>query len=283
MTLTIVIVNWNTRDFLVDALRSIYEEPAAHGFETIVIDNASGDGSAGIVEAEFPQVRLIANKENAGYARGNNQGIEASAGKFVLLLNPDVVMPGGGLEKVVEWMERHKDVAALGVKLVNPDGSLQRSVRGFPYHLSILFDAVGLGKLFPRSRIFSAYRAGWLDYYREAEVDQPMGTFLLIPRSAIEDVGVFDVQFPIFFNEVDWCYRAKRKGWKIVYSPVIDVVHYGGGSTKQVSAQMAWESRNSLLRFYRKHYPSLLFAPIYWLATAASWIQAWLAAGRRKK
>jgi GT2 family glycosyltransferase len=121
----------------------------------------------------------------------------------------------------------------------------------------------------------------WFTYDREAEVDQPMGTFLLIPRAAIEDVGLLDERFPIFFNEVDWCFRAKRKGWKILFTPVVEVVHYGGGSTRQVSAKMAWESRNGLLAFYRKHYGSPLFAPIYWIASLGSWVQAWLVSRRR--
>jgi GT2 family glycosyltransferase len=121
----------------------------------------------------------------------------------------------------------------------------------------------------------------WFTYDREAEVDQPMGTFLLILREAIQEVGLLDERFPIFFNEVDWCFRAKRKGWRILFTPEVEVVHYGGGSTRQVSAKMAWESRNGLLAFYRKHYSSPLFAPIYWLAGLGSWIQAWLVAKRR--
>ena len=281
-TLSIVIVNWNTRDYLLGALKSIYEAPPALPFEVIIIDNASTDGSAEAAAAAFPQARLIANTENAGYARGNNQGLEASTGRYVLLLNPDVVLPPGGLEKSVAILEAHPDVGALGVKLVNPDGSVQRSVRGFPTPGTVLCEALGLSHLFPNSRLFGAYRMTWFAYDREAEVDQPMGTFLLIRRQALEEAGLLDERFPIFFNEVDWCYRARQKGWKILFSPEVEVVHYGGGSTRQVSARMAWESRRGLLDFYRKHYRSPLFAPVYWLAAAASWLQAWWVSRKRR-
>ncbi len=275
MTLSIVLVNWNTREYLLGALRSLYAAPPPFPTETIVVDNASEDGSAESVLTEFPQVCLIANSRNAGYAHGNNQGLDISKGQYVLLLNPDVMLPPGSLEKAVALLAQRPEVGALGVRLIDPDGTPQRSVRGFPTPLSIFCEAIGLSRLFPRSRLFGAYRMPWFTYDHEAEVDQPMGTFLLISRAALEDVGLLDEQFPIFFNEVDWCYRARQRGWKIVFTPTVEVVHYGGGSTRQVSARMAWESRRSLLRFYRKYYRSFLFAPIYWLAVVSSWLQAW--------
>lgn len=284
MTLSIVIVNWNTRDYLLGALSSLYGAPPPFPFEVIVVDNASTDGSAEAVRREFPQARLVVNTENAGYARGNNQGFAASTGRYVLLLNPDVVLPPGGLERAVALLEARPEarVGALGVKLVNPDGTVQRSVRGFPRPAAVLWEALGLGRLFPRSRVFGAYRMGWFAYDREAEVDQPMGTFLLIPRQALDEVGLLDERFPIFFNEVDWCYRARRQGWRILFTPEVAVTHYGGSSTKQVSARMAWESRRGLLDFYRKHYRSPLFAPVFWAAAAGSWVQAALAARKRQ-
>ncbi len=282
LRLSIVIVNWNTREMLMGALKSIYNAPPPFPFEAIVVDNASSDGSAEAVPAEFPQARLIANQENAGYARGNNQGIEASNGQCILLLNPDVIIPPGGLERAAGILEARPDTAALGVRLVNPDGTPQRSVRGFPTPLSVLWEATGLSRLWPNSRLFGAYRMTWFTYDREAEVDQPMGTFLLISRRALDDVGLLDERFPIFFNEVDWCYRARQRGWKILFTPEVEVVHYGGGSTKQVRGKMAWESRRGLLDFYGKHYHSPLFAPIYWLASAASWIQALVSSRKRK-
>jgi GT2 family glycosyltransferase len=279
--LSIVIVNWNTRAFLLDALRSIYAAPPDFAFETIVVDNASTDGSAEAVRSDYPNATLFANADNTGYARGNNQGLTASSGDFVLLLNPDVVLPPDGLARAVERLDTRPDVGALGVRLVNPDGTVQASVRGFPTPASVLWETIGLSRLFPRSRVFGAYRMTWFEHDREAEVDQPMGTFLMLRRAAIEAVGLLDEQFPIFFNEVDWCFRARRAGWKILFSPVIEVVHYGGGSTRQVWAEMAWESRRGLLDFYRKHYRSPRHAPMYWLAAASSGLFAWWQARRR--
>ncbi len=281
--LSIVIVNWNTREYLLGALRSIYEAPPHVTFEVVVADNDSSDSSAAAVDAAFPQVNLLANQENYGYARGNNQGIGASKGKYVLLLNPDVIVPPDGLDRAVSILERRSDVGALGAKLISPDGSVQRSVRGYPTPWAVLCEATGLSRVFPRSVFFASYRMGWFDYGSEAEVDQPMGTFLLMPRRAFDEVGLLDEQFPIFFNEVDWCYRARKAGWKILYSPEIAITHFGGGSTQQVSAKMAWESRRGLLDFYRKHYRSLAFAPIYWITAAASWLHAAWTARRRKQ
>lgn len=281
-TLSIVLVNWNTRDYLLGALKSIYDSTPSIAFEVIVVDNASSDGSAEAVAREYPTVTLIANRANEGYARANNQGLEASTGTCVLLLNPDVVLPKGGLDRAVEVLESRPEVGALGVRLVNPDGSPQRSVRGFPTPMSVVWEATGLSRLLPNSPVFGAYRMSWFTYDREAEVEQPMGTFLLIRREAIEQVGPLDERFTIFFNEVDWCFRARRQGWKILFTPEVEVVHYGGSSTKQVSAKMAWESRRGLLDYYRKHYPSPLFLPVLWLAAAASWVQAFLASWRRK-
>ncbi len=279
--LSIVIVNWNTRDYLIGALESLYNQESDIQFEVIVVDNNSSDRSAESVSNQFPQAILISNKSNTGYAEGNNQGLKCSQGKYVLLLNPDVILPVGSLNASIAWMEKRPEVGALGVRLVNPDGSVQRSVRGFPTPMAVLYEATGLSRLLPRSQTFGAYRMTYFTYREEAEVDQPMGTFLLIPRRTLDQVGLLDERFTIFFNEVDWCYRAKKLGWKIVFSPIFDVIHYGGGSTRQVKPKMAWESRRGLLDFYKKHYPSPLFAPIYWLAVCGSWLQAKVIASRR--
>ncbi len=283
VVLSIAIVNWNTRDLLLDALQSIYDAPPAFPFEVIVVDNASADDSASASARRFPQATVFANSENIGYARGNNQAMNAAKGAYILLLNPDVLLPPGGLERAVAFMEAHPDAGALGVRQVHPDGSLQRSVRGFPTPVAVLWELIGLSRLLPRSRVFGAYRMTWFDYAHVAEVDQPMGTFLLIRRQAMEQVGLLDEAFPIFFNEVDWCLRCKRAGWKIYFTPDVEIVHYGGASTAQVGAAMAWESRRGLLGFYAKHYRAPWFWPLRGLIAAASWPHAWLLAQKRRR
>lgn len=278
--LSIAIVNWNTRDLLLQALESIFAHPAP-SLEVIVVDNASSDGSADAVRAQYPQVHVIANSHNAGYAEGNNQALRLAAGSYILLLNPDVILPGGALTNAVAFMEAHPKAGALGVRQVHPDGSLQRSVRGFPSPLAVLWELLGLSRLLPNSRTFGTYRMTWFGYDREIEVDQPMGTFLLLSARAVREVGLLDEAFPIFFNEVDWCLRCKRAGWSIYFVPDIEIVHYGGASTIQVGAAMAWESRRGLLTFYQKHYSGALFWPIRTFISLVSWPYAWLQSRRR--
>lgn len=283
LPLSIIIVNWNTRELLLQALGSIYQQPPSFPFEVIVVDNASEDGSAEAVARAFPEVILIPNSVNYGYAKGNNQGIERAHGRYILLLNPDVVLPAGALERAVAFMEAHSDAGALGVRQVHPDGRLQRSVRGFPTPLAVFWELVGLSRLFPKNRFWGAYRMPWFGYNEVAEVDQPMGTFLLMRREAVEQVGNLDEDFPIFFNEVDWCWRCKKRGWKIYFTPDVEIVHYGGASTAQVGPAMAWESRRGLLRFYARHYRNAIYWPLRWLIAALSWVYAWIQAHKRAK
>lgn len=283
MRLSVCIVNWNTRDYLRECLTALGQyPPAGTDMETIVVDNASTDGSAAIVASEFPWVSLIGNADNKGYAEGNNQALARAAGNFLLLLNPDVVVHPGSLTRAIAFMAQHPDAGALGCRLVGPDGQTQRSVRGFPDPGPVLWDAAGLSRLFPRSRLFGAYRMTFFDYDRVSEVDQPMGSFLLLTRAALDKVGLMDPQFPIFFNEVDWCWRAKREqGFRIYYTPGAVVTHYGGSSTRQVKAAMVRESHRSLLRFYDKHYAHLA-PPVRWLIRCVVLLNEWRLTRRAK-
>ncbi len=212
MTLSVLIVNWNTRDLLRSCLQSLRRYPLREPMEVWVLDNASCDGSAQMVQQEFPEVRLIVSDCNLGYAAGNNMLIQKAQGEYLLLLNPDTEVTEGALDTALRYMQAHPEVGALGAKLIHPDGRVQRSVRAFPEPQAVLWEYLGLARLFPRSRRFGAYRMTWFTYEQIAEVDQPMGTFLMLSRRAVEDVGLMDEQFPIFFNEVDWCYRAKARG-----------------------------------------------------------------------
>lgn len=267
MLLSVCIVNWNTRDYLRECLTALYAFPPQEAaMEVIVVDNVSADGSAAMVTTEFPQVTLVASPKNLGYAQGNNEALKRAGGDWVLLLNPDVVVHPDALTKAVQFAQAHPDAGAVGGRLVGADGRTQRSLRSFPDPGPVLWEYLGLSRLFPRSRVFGAYRMTYFDYDQAAEVDQPMGSFLLLSRRALDDVGLMDPQFPIFFNEVDWCWRAKReKGYAIYYMPDVVVTHYGGGSTRQVKARMITESHRSLLRFYQKHYKDRIATPLYWL------------------
>jgi len=267
--LSIIIVNWNTSRLLEVCLDSVYRHAPEFDFEAIVIDNASDDFDVSAMQAKFPEARIIANNKNLGYAEGNSQGIEIAAGRYILLLNPDTEIKNKSLEKLVELMETHPKAAAAGCRLIRPDGSIERSVRGFPEPVSVAAEFFGLSKLFPKSRMFGAYRMTWFGYDEEIQVDQPMGSCLILSRKAIEEIGVFDKDFPIFFNDVDWCYRAKQAGWKIYFTPKAEVIHHGGSSTKQIRKEMRRESHRSLAKFYEKHYKKKIFTPFYWAILAA--------------
>jgi len=254
--LSILIVNWNTREALAACLRSIAAHPPSGPCETIVVDNASSDGSAAMVESSFPWARLIRSERNLGYAAGNNAAFAAASGDRLLTLNPDTEFFDDSLDRALRSLEDHPRHGALGARLVGPGGETQRSVRGFPTVAGILGELGGLWRLFPRSALAS-YRLPLFDYDRLQDAPQPMGTFLLFRREALESVGdpraPFDEAFPIFFNEVDLLLRLWRAGWPCLYDPSVRVRHLGGESTRQVRPQMIWESHRSLVRFLRNH------------------------------
>lgn len=258
-------------------LDSIERHPPQGEFEVVVVDNDSSDGSAQIVRECFSDVTLIEHMKNVGYAEGNNRGIRASTGRFVLLLNPDTEVKAGSLNALIKFADEHPEAAAIGCRLVGTDGKVQRSCRSFPDPTGVLFEYARLSCLFPKSRLFGSYRMTYFRYTQQAEVDQPMGSCLLLSRKAVEDVGMFDQEFPIFFNEVDWCFRAKQKGWKIYFTPSAEIVHHGGASTNQIKAEMVRESHRSMRKFYDKHYKGHISKPVYWFITAAISINSFLA------
>lgn len=267
--LSIAIVNWNTTELLAALLRSLRKHAPSFEHEIIVVDNASGDFDESSFGSEFQYVKLIRNATNEGYARGNNQAIQIATGDYVLLLNPDTEVTEGALEALVDFMDFHQDAAAAGAKLVRPNGSIDRSVRSFPYPGPIAWEYTGLSNILQQSCAIGAYRMTYFAYNEVAEVDQPMGSCLILRRRTIDEVGLFDEQFPIFFNEVDWLYRAKQKGYKVYFTPEAVVIHHGAAGTRQIDRRkMARESHESLLRFYRKHFKGLIPAPVYYFTIA---------------
>jgi GT2 family glycosyltransferase len=272
--LSVLIVNWNTKDLLLACLESLFRFPPEEPMEVIVVDNASTDGSAQAVKplAESkPSLRLIASPTNAGYAKGNNMAFQEAKGEWLLTLNPDTEVFQGTLQTALDTLRRRVEDGALGGKLVSPDGSVQRSVRGFPTLPGIF------GALF-RIRSMDSYTLPDFDYETEQTAPQPMGTFLLFRREALADVGdprwPFDERFPIFFNEVDLLYRLRRKGWGCVFAPQVRVLHHGGESTRQVRPKMIWESHRSLIRYLKKHHLRWWNAPLMALVAAVIWIGA---------
>ncbi len=255
MKLSIVVVNWNSTDLMRGLMTSIRETVDLPDFETIVVDNASVDFDEAAFRAEYPEAMVLAQKSNLGYAKGNNIGIKAAKGEYILLLNPDIVLKEGAVEKTLAYMEENPNVAAAAAKLIRPDGTTDMSLRSFPYPLGVFFEYTGLAKVFQRSRFFASYRMRYFDYDREIEVDQPMASYLMLRRSVLDEVGLFDEDFPIFFNDVDLMWRIKKAGCSVRFLPAAEAVHLGGGSTKRAPRkEMARESHLSLLRFYEKHF-----------------------------
>lgn len=276
-SLSILIVNWNTRDLLRACLLSVRQNVTIP-HEVIVVDNASHDGSAELA-TEFPEAIFIANERNEGFARGNNQAYERARGAWIWLLNPDTEVCPGAAETLIAFLEADAQRGAVASALIDArDGTIQRSCRTFPSPAALWAEGSGLAKFYARSRRFGFYKMGWWNYGDAREVDQPMASSFLLRRAAIASSGgLFDEQFPIFFNDVDLCWRLKAAGWQIWFTPVARVIHWGGAGTRQVRPQMIEESHRCLRRFYEKHYRGQISAPLYWstmlLADLSGWVR----------
>ena len=253
MEISIIIVTWNSQDFIRNCLDSIYLLPDKVRYEIMVVDNHSSDQTKKIVREFYPEVDLIENRANLGYAQANNQGIEKSQGKYILLLNPDTQLLENSLTLMYEFMEANPRVGALGPKLLNPDKSIQPSCREFPTFSTLIWEFFGLSRIFPKSKIFGRWRMGYFAFDQPKEVDQPMGSCLMLRRETLEDVGTFDENFSMFFNDVDLCYRTKNAKWKIYFYPDAQVVHHKGASTRKVKRRMIWLSHLAFYKFFKKY------------------------------
>lgn len=253
MDLSIIIVTWNSEKYIRNCLDSILLSTGDFQNEIILVDNASADQTTNIVKGLYPQVKLIQNRKNAGYAKANNQGMKESQGKYLLLLNPDTEVLENALISMLRFLEENTQVGALGPRLLYPDKTVQPSCREFPTYATLIWEFSDLSRIFPKSKIFSRWRMGYFKFNQIREVDQPMGSCLLLRRATLQDVGIFDENFPMFFNDVDLCYRIKQAGWKIYYYPDAQVLHHKGAATRQVKRRMIWLSHVAFFRFFKKH------------------------------
>jgi hypothetical protein len=251
MSIAVVVVTYNSRADVERCLEAIYAQ-AADGTEVIVVDNASNDGTAALVRARFPQARVIANTQNAGFGAANNQAIRATTGEHAILVNPDCELAPGTLDGLVRFMARHPRAAVAGGRLRYADGGFQHSAFRFPTLAQIFLDFFPLNWRLADSRWNGRYPRGWDE--RAFEIDFPLGALMCVRRAAIDQVGLFDERFFMYVEEVDWCYRFKRAGWEVWHCPDAVAVHHGGHSTRQRAAAMFVELHRSRLRFYRKHY-----------------------------
>lgn len=266
LKLSIVIVNHNTGHLLEKCLLAIKESVLRNKYEAIVIDNASTDSSQTSVEEKYPFVTLIQNEHNLGYARAYNQGTKLAKGRYILHLNPDTQPQPNSIEAMVFFMDAHPEAGIVGAKVVKPDGRLDLPCkRGFPTPLNSLFQAIGLTRLFPRSKVFAHYYLGHLDPDQTHEIDAVSGAVLMIRRETIDEVGMLDERFFIYGEDLDWCYRVKEKGWKVYYYPRAAVVHYHGASSEKQSFRMIGLFHKSMMLYYQKHFAPKRFALVNWL------------------
>ena len=247
-TLSICIVNWNTRELLRHCLVSIYADPAAAGWEVLVVDNASGDDSAAMVEAHFPQVRLFPSQENLGFVGGHNLALQEATGRYLLLLNSDTRVARGALGVLVDFMEVNQEAGIVGPKLLNGDGSLQLSCGVAPSLWSEFINKLLLHNLFPFFKL-----GGW-HHGEIREVGWVSGACLLIRRTVVEQVGLLDPGIYMFYEDLEWCMRIRRKGWKIFYQPHSQVYHLGGQSTRKNLGKMLVISQHSLFYLFNKYF-----------------------------
>jgi GT2 family glycosyltransferase len=225
---------------------------SVRGHETIVVDHGSTDGTLELVRERFPEARLI-EQENKGLGGGSNAGMRVASGDYFLLLNSDAWAVDDAVEHLAAFADEHPEAAVVGPRLLNPDGSLQRSVRGFPSLWRLATEYLFLRKLAPRSRALNAFYGAGFDHDEVREAEFLMGACLLIRREAADTVGLFDEDFFMFSEETDWCYRFRQAGWKVLFTPAAEFVHVGGATTRQNWGPMFREQVRGHLRFLAKH------------------------------
>lgn len=246
---TIVIVNWNTRQMLADCLNSVIAGATDEKYELIVVDNASSDGSCEMIASDFPSVRLIRNAENRGFAAANNQGIVVSDGRYVLLLNSDTLVSPGAIAATLTFADQNPDAAVVSCRVTGPRGGTQNVCYTFPSLLNLALSLAKLSLLFPRSRFFGRYRLSWWNYDQPRVVDAVAGCYMFVRREAIDEVGPLDECYFMYSEDVDWCWRFAQRGWKTMFAPVASIIHFGQASSCQCASDMHLQERQSLLMF----------------------------------
>lgn len=285
--LSIVILNFNTRGLLRDCLSSLKKtEKDGYSWEVFVVDNASMDGSSEMVKREFPEVELIENKKNIGFAAGNNLAVARAKGRYLLFLNPDTIVFPETLKETVSFMKENKSVGAVTCRVELADGTLDEAAhRGFPTPWNAFCHFSGLEKIFPKARLFSGYKMGWADMEKIHEIDALAGAFMLVMRKAGNAAGWWDEDYFWYGEDLDFCFRLKERGWKIIYFPKVKIVHYKGAAsgikkhshsvskaTRETRRMAAKASVEAMRIFNRKHYLDKYPSWIMRLVFAGIWL-----------
>jgi hypothetical protein len=248
MDLSIIIVNWNTKDLLLQCLESVYQTIKRVEMEVFVVDNGSMDGSIAAAKGRFPEVKFIQNEINLGFARANNQALSLAKGRYLLLLNPDTQVKKGAMERLISFMDAHPEAGGAGAQLLNSDGSRQNSIANFPSLATELLNKSLLRWFFP-----SVFPGKERNYPEPIEVDSVIGACMVVKRDAIEPVGLLDEGYFLFLEETDWCYRMRRTGWKIYHVPQAEIYHFQGKGVEMEKKKARVEYYRSLYRFFKKN------------------------------
>ena len=278
---SILIVSWNVRALLLDCLAAL---PAAVGndfsYEVIVADNASQDGTAEAVQASFPAVRIIANRENRGFTGGNNQALAAARGRYLFLLNPDTRPQPGSIAELIRYLHEHPETGMVGPQLRYGDGSPQSSRRRFPALLTLFTESTIIQHYFPGLSLFARYSMADIPDDQEQEADWLVGAALMARREVYEQIGGLDEGFFMYSEELDWCKRAKDAGWRIAYDPAAEIIHYEGKSSEQAVARRDIAFFSSRVRYTRKYYGRAWAELLRWWLLATFGFQ-WLREGAK--
>ncbi len=246
--ISFIIVNWNTRDVILECLDSIYKTVRGINFEIYVVDNNSTDGSGEAIKEGFPDARLIENRTNTGFAHANNQALSIMNGRFAVLLNPDAILQEGAVKTLLSFMKDCPEAGIAGVQLLNRDGSRQNSIDNFPSLETEILNKSILRFFFP-----GKYPGKSRHYHKPVEVDSVIGACMMVRKEAMDGVGIFDEDYFIFLEETDWCFRMYRKGWKVYHVPDARVLHISGHSKRKTPWKSQIEYYKSLYRFFRKN------------------------------
>jgi GT2 family glycosyltransferase len=279
---SVIIASYRCRDLLRACLDSLAADRGTNPPEVIVVDNASNDGTMELLADEYPWVRAVAAGGNIGFSAANNIGMAMASAPNLLLLNPDTVVPRGAIRAALAELLARPEVGMLGVKLVQPDGRLDHACkRGFPTPMSSLYHFAGLSRRFPRSRRFSRYTAAHVGEDEVAYVDAVNGAFMLVRREAVESVGQLDEDYWLYMEDLDWCFRFWKAGWKVLYWPRVEVVHVKGGSS---GSRRGWKANHAFHRgmwlYYKKHQGPQRPAVLSVLVWTAIWIKSAISASR---
>ncbi len=252
--LSIVVASYNTREFLRACLASVRTATEGLRTEVFVVDNNSTDGSAAMVEEQFPEVLVLRNEANEGFSRANNRALARATGAAVLILNPDTLVPPATLTALLAILAEHPGASVLGCRIVRPDGSLDEACRrSFPTPLSAFARITSLDRVFPKNRALGAYRRTWQDPLGRYEVESIVGAFMLIRREVLAQCGGLDEDYFMYGEDLDWCWRLRQAGHSIWYIGDVHVVHHKGASTSGEPQRMNWHFHRSMFLFHRKH------------------------------